>query len=41
MDWEHDGITRRSALYYCVGGLALVCSFDLNFHYLLVNDGSS
>jgi spore coat protein A len=30
MDWEHDGITRRSALYHSVGGLALVCSFDFD-----------
>ena len=30
MNWEHDGITRRSALTYGVGGLALVCSFDFD-----------
>jgi FtsP/CotA-like multicopper oxidase with cupredoxin domain len=30
MNWERDGVTRRSALTYGVGGLALVCSFDFD-----------
>lgn len=30
MDWEQDGMTRRSALYYGVSSLALVCSFDFD-----------
>ena len=30
MDWERDGMTRRSALYHSAGALALVCSFDFD-----------
>ena len=30
MDWERDGITRRSALARGFGGVALVCSFDFD-----------
>ena len=30
MDWERDGITRRSALTRGFGGVALVCSFDFD-----------
>ena len=30
MDWERDGITRRSALTRGFGGIALVCSFDFD-----------
>ena len=30
MNWERDGITRRSALTRGFGGIALVCSFDFD-----------
>ena len=30
MDWERDGLTRRSALARGFGGVALVCSFDFD-----------
>ncbi len=30
MDYERDGLTRRSALTRGFGGIALVCSFDFD-----------